>query len=66
MRRITVAFGAPEPVEILRSAGTGRTDEERIAGALRQQVTALGAASGAVAQAELGDPLPGRPDNISR
>ncbi len=66
MHRITVAFGAPEPVEILRSAGTGRTDEERIAGALRQQVTALGAASGAVAQAELGDPLPGRPDNISR
>jgi long-chain acyl-CoA synthetase len=51
MRQITVAFGCPEPVAILRSAGTGRTDEERIASALRQKVIALGAASGAVAQA---------------
>ena len=66
MHRITVAFRAPEPVEVLRSAGIGRTDEERIATALRRQVAALSAASGAVTPAELGDPLPGRTDNIDR
>jgi long-chain acyl-CoA synthetase len=42
---ISVVFGAAEPVETLREAGTGRTDEERIADALRQRVIALGAAA---------------------
>jgi Tfp pilus assembly protein PilX len=51
-----VAFGGPEPIEILRVAGTGRTDEERISAALRDRVVALGAASGAVAGAEVAEP----------
>jgi len=55
LRQITVTFGGPEPIEILRAAGTGRTDEERISVALRERVVALGAASGAVAGAELAE-----------
>jgi long-chain acyl-CoA synthetase len=43
LHRITVVFGPAEPVETLREAGTGRTDEERIADALRRRVAALGA-----------------------
>ena len=31
LRQVTVAFGAPAPVETLRAAGNGRTDQERIA-----------------------------------
>jgi long-chain acyl-CoA synthetase len=61
LRRISVAFGSPEPVENLRAAGTGRTEEERIAVALRQRVVALGAASGAVAGVEIVDTIAGRP-----
>src|SRR5208283_181338 len=34
--RITVVFGSPQPAEALRTAGTGRSDEERIASALRR------------------------------
>ncbi|MBV8131531.1 MAG: AMP-binding protein [Alphaproteobacteria bacterium] len=63
---ITVVFASPEPVEILRGAGTGRTDEERIADALRQRVIALGAASGAAIDAEAAvvDPLIGQTDSV--
>jgi long-chain acyl-CoA synthetase len=43
--RITVTFGRPEPVASLRASGIGRTDEERIANALRQSVIALGVAA---------------------
>jgi long-chain acyl-CoA synthetase len=39
--RITVTFGHPEPVGSLRATGTGRTDEERAANALRQHLIAL-------------------------
>jgi len=46
LRQVTVAFGAPEPVETLRSAGDGRTDQERISDGLRQRIIALGVASG--------------------
>ena len=56
LRQITVTFGGPEPIEILRAAGTGRTDEGRISAALRERVVALGAASGAVAGAEVAEP----------
>ena len=66
IRQITVAFGAPEPVEILRAGGAGRTDEERIADALRQRVVALGAASLAVAEATIPDPFVDRTDSIHR
>ena len=40
-----MTFGSPEPVELLRAAGAGRTDEERISAALRERVVALGAVS---------------------
>ncbi|HKM73942.1 MAG TPA: 1-acyl-sn-glycerol-3-phosphate acyltransferase, partial [Stellaceae bacterium] len=56
LRQITVAFGSPQPVEILRAAGTGRTDEERIANALLVRVIALGAPTGAAAGAEAAEP----------
>jgi long-chain acyl-CoA synthetase len=63
-RQITVAFGSPDPVEILRAAGTGRTDEERIAGALRQRVISLGAVTGEVAETVLPAP-PATPSTAS-
>lgn len=44
--RISVAFGRPCRPEALRGAGTGGTDEERIASALHQQVIVLGKMSG--------------------
>ena len=44
--RISVVFGRTEQVEILRGAGSGRTDEERIASALRQHLIALEDATG--------------------
>ena len=56
IRQITVAFGYPESVEILRAAGTGRTEEERVAGALRRRVIALGTALGVVAEDAVPDP----------
>jgi long-chain acyl-CoA synthetase len=55
-RRISVVFGGPTPAEILRAAGKGRSDEERIADALCQRVIALGAASGAIAGETNPDP----------
>lgn len=64
--RITVAFGRPEPVEALRAAGTGRTDEERIADALHQRVSALGGVSGTLAAAVVPDPAAGRTGSIQR
>ena len=66
LRQITVAFGSPEPVEMLRAAGAGRTDEERIADALRQRVIELGAASGGLAEAEHPDPFVDRTGRLHR
>jgi long-chain acyl-CoA synthetase len=63
--QITVVFGRPETVEVLR-AGAGRTDEERISAALRERVVALGATSGAVAETALPAPSPARTDSIRR
>jgi len=39
--RLTVTFGRPAPVGILRATGVGRTDEERVADGLRQRLAAL-------------------------
>jgi long-chain acyl-CoA synthetase len=64
LRRITVAFGAAEPVDVLRGGGTGRTDEERISTALRDRVAALGAAAVATPEAAAADPAEGRTDSI--
>ena len=64
LRRITVAFGSAEPVEVLRGGGTGRTDEERISTALRDRVAALGAAAVATPEAAAADPAEGRTDSI--
>jgi long-chain acyl-CoA synthetase len=43
--RIAVAFGCPDRADALRFAGKGRSDEERVAQALREQVLAMGASS---------------------
>jgi long-chain acyl-CoA synthetase len=64
--QITVAFDCPEPVEVLRAAGAGRTAEERISAALRERVAALGAASGGVAETALPAPSPAHTDSIRR
>jgi hypothetical protein len=64
LRRITVAFGSAEPVEVLRGSGTGRTDEERISTALRDRVAALGAAAVATPETAAADPAEGRTDSI--
>ncbi|MBO0739746.1 MAG: 1-acyl-sn-glycerol-3-phosphate acyltransferase, partial [Alphaproteobacteria bacterium] len=40
--RITVTFGHPETAASLAANGSGRTDEERAADALRQRLIALG------------------------
>ena len=64
LRRITVAFGSAEPVEVLRGGGTGRTDEERISTALRDRVAALGVAAVATPEAAAADPAEGRTDSI--
>jgi long-chain acyl-CoA synthetase len=55
LRRITLTFGSAEPVEVLRGVGTGRTDEERIADALRQRIISLSSASGGSAEMNIGD-----------
>jgi long-chain acyl-CoA synthetase len=65
-RPITVAFGHPESIDVLRTDGIGRTDEERIAGALRERVAALGAASIATLEVADADPTEGRADSIRR
>ena len=41
LHRLTITFGKPAPVASLLSAGTGPTEEERIADGLRQRLTAL-------------------------
>ena len=66
VRPVTVTFGPPEPVELLRAAGAGRTDEERISAALRERVVALGAASLAGPEAAATDPPAARADGIRR
>jgi long-chain acyl-CoA synthetase len=48
--QIAVAFGSAEWAETLREAGIGRTDEERIADALRRRVITLGATAGEIAE----------------
>jgi long-chain acyl-CoA synthetase len=48
-RRISLAFGPAARLDDLRVEGSGRTDEERIANALRSRVAALGQELGAVA-----------------
>jgi long-chain acyl-CoA synthetase len=63
---VTVIFGPPEPVELLRAAGAGRSDEERISAALRERVAALGAASLAGPEAAATDPPAARADDIRR
>jgi long-chain acyl-CoA synthetase len=63
---VTVTFGPPEPVELLRAAGAGRTDEERISAALRERVAALGAASLAGPEAAATDPPAAQADDIRR
>jgi long-chain acyl-CoA synthetase len=42
LHRITLTFGPAVAVEVLRKEGIGRTDEERIADALRSRVADLG------------------------
>jgi long-chain acyl-CoA synthetase len=54
--KITVVFGRPETVELLRATGAGRTDEERIANALHDRVAALAATSAATAFIDAADP----------
>jgi len=56
LRQVTVAFGAPTPVETLRAAGDGRSDQERITDGLRQRIIALGAASDIIPAAAMPDP----------
>jgi long-chain acyl-CoA synthetase len=41
LRRLTVKFGLPSAAASLRTIGSGRTNEERVADGLRQQVAAL-------------------------
>jgi long-chain acyl-CoA synthetase len=46
LRQITLDFGPPVGADTLRKEGAGRTDEERIARALRDRVVALATTSG--------------------
>ncbi len=62
-RRITVAFGCPEPVEALRTTGAGRSDQERVADALRQRLVDLASQSGAVAEAAIANPSASRTES---
>jgi len=64
LHQITVVFGAAEPVETLREAGSGRTDEERIADALRRRVIALGAPTSDAAEEALLAPSVSPADGI--
>jgi len=63
---ITVTFGLPEPIELLRVSGAGRTEEERISAALRERVAALGAASVGTPRVGAADLADGRADSIRR
>jgi long-chain acyl-CoA synthetase len=64
--RITVTFGRPEPVASLRSRGIGRTDEERVANALRQCVIALGVGAGGTVDPAVVDDRPADPVSSTR
>lgn len=44
--RVSVTFGHAEPVDALRAAGVGGSEEERVAQALRERVLALGEPAG--------------------
>jgi long-chain acyl-CoA synthetase len=46
LRPLMVTFGDPAPVEALRAAGSGSTDEERVADALRRRLAAVAADAG--------------------
>jgi long-chain acyl-CoA synthetase len=59
LHQISVVFGPAERVETLRDAGIGRTDEERIADALRRRVIALGAGTSDVADEAVAAPANG-------
>jgi len=63
---IAVTFGSPEPIELLRMAGAGRSDEERISAGLRERVAALGAASVAATVEAAAGPAETRTDSIRR
>ena len=43
LRPLTVTFGDPVSIEALRGSGTGATDEERVADALRRRLAAIAA-----------------------
>jgi hypothetical protein len=43
---VTVDFGLPVGLDVLRAEGTGYTEEERIAQALRQRLITLAKSSG--------------------
>jgi len=49
-RQITIALGHPEQGQALCAVGKGRSDEERVAEALRQRVIALGESLGILVQ----------------
>ena len=66
LRQVTVSFGSPAPVETLRAAGDGRTDQERITDGLRQRIIALGAASDITPAGVIADPSAGQTDSIRR
>jgi len=61
-----VRFGSAEPIELLRNAGAGRTEEEAISAALRERVAALGAGSVTAYEAADTDSAEGRADTLSR
>jgi long-chain acyl-CoA synthetase len=46
LRALTVTFGDPVAVEALRAAGSGSTDEERVADALRRRLATIAANAG--------------------
>jgi long-chain acyl-CoA synthetase len=52
--RLTVRFGQPAAVESLRAAGSGATDEQRVADELRQRMAALAEVSSAAAGSAAG------------
>jgi long-chain acyl-CoA synthetase len=66
VHQITVVFGHPQSVDVLRVAGTGRTDEERIASALRQQVAALAGSLLTTPSQAAGVSAAGETDSIRR
>jgi len=66
LRQVTVAFGSLAPVETLRAAGEGRTDQERITDGLRQRIIALGAASDIISGEAIPGPSAGSPRHTAQ